>query len=97
VKTVIPSDGGGPVDKQIGQRYQESSVIALEERVRVLENRVTVLSDVIRILAHGLEDLPTAEPRQRPAAEAARRAYDLLLVAEPRTRGSKANSGGAAT
>jgi hypothetical protein len=28
--------GGGSVTKQIGQRYQESSVIALEERVRVL-------------------------------------------------------------
>ena len=85
------------MDKQIGQRYQESSVTALEERVRVLEDRVAALSDVIRVLAHGLEDLPTAEPGQRPAAEAARRAYDLLLLAEARTRGSEANSGGAAT
>ncbi len=71
--------------KQIGESYQTSSVTALEERVHVLEGRVTALADVIRVLAHGLEDLPTAEPRQRVAAEAARRAYDLLLVAEPRT------------
>jgi hypothetical protein len=85
------------VDRQIGQHYEESSVFALEERVRVLENRVTALSEVIRVLAHGLEDFPTAEPGQRPAADAARRAYDLLLVAEPDTRGSQANPGDAAT
>jgi len=58
---------------------------ALEERVHVGEDRVTALADVVRVLGHGLEDLPTAEPGQRPAAEAARRACDLLLVAEPRT------------
>jgi len=79
------------VDKQIGQRYQESSVIALEERVRVLENQVTALSEV-RVLAHGLEDLPTAEPGQRPAAQAARRAHDL-----PRARGSGPGAGDADT
>jgi hypothetical protein len=85
------------VDKQIGQRYQQSSVIALEERVRVLEDRVAALSEVIRVLAHGLEEPPTAEPGQRPAAEAARRAYDLLLVAEPGARGPRADPGDAAT
>jgi hypothetical protein len=70
--------------KHIGHRYQQSSTAALEERVRVLEGRVAALADAARVLAHGLEDLPTAEPGQRPAAEAARRAYDLLLVAETR-------------
>ena len=84
------------MDKQTGQRYHDSSLIALEERVRVLENRVTALFEVIRVLAHGLEDFPTAEPGQRPAAEAARRAYDLLLVAEAGTRGPLANPGDAA-
>lgn len=84
------------MDKQIGQRYQQSSVIALEERVRVLEDRVAALSEVIRVLAHGLEEPPTAEPGQRPAAEAARRAYDLLLAAELRTRVSGASSDDAA-
>lgn len=73
------------MSKQIGEGYQESSAAALEERVHMLEDRVTALADVVRVLAHGLEDLPAAEPGQRPAAEAARRAYDLLLVAEPRT------------
>jgi hypothetical protein len=85
------------VDKQIGQSYQQSPVIALEERVRVLEDRVAALSEVIRVLAHGLVEPPTAEPGQRSVAEAARRAYDLLLVAEARTRGSGASSGDAAT
>jgi hypothetical protein len=76
------------VDKQVGQRYQESSVAALEERVHRLEDRVTALADVVRVLAHGLEDLPAAEPGQRPAAQAARQAYDLLLLAEPPERSS---------
>jgi hypothetical protein len=70
------------VDKQIGQRYQEPSVTTLEERIRALEDQVRTLSDVTRILARGLEDLPTAEPGQRPAADAARRAHELLLVAD---------------
>ncbi len=74
------------MDKQIGQGYQQPSAVALEERVRVLENRVAALYDVIRIMARGLEVLPTAEPGERRAAEAARRAYDLLLIAEPQAR-----------
>lgn len=85
------------MDKQIGRGYQEPSAIAIEERVRVLENRVEALYDVIRIMARGLEVLPTAEPGERPAAEAARRAYDLLLVAEARAHDSRANSDAAAT
>jgi hypothetical protein len=58
------TDGGRPVEKQIGQHYQEPSVIVLEERVRALENRVTTRYDVIRMLAHGLEDVATSEPRE---------------------------------
>ncbi len=54
---------------------------ALDERVLVLEDRVAALTEALRVLAHGLEDLPAAEPRGRRAAEAARQAYDLLLVA----------------
>jgi hypothetical protein len=81
------------VAKQSGERYRESSVSALEERMHVLEGRVTALADVVRVLAHGLEHLPTAEPGQRPTAEAARRAYDLLLMAEPRTPAPQADSG----
>jgi len=81
----------------MGERYQQPSPAALEERVRMLEDRVTALADVVRVLAHGLEDLPAAEPGQRPAAEAARRAYDLLLVAEPRTPGPPAGAGDGST
>jgi hypothetical protein len=70
------------VGKQIGQHYQEPSATALEARLRALEGQMRTLSDAIRILARGLEDFPTAEPGQRPAADAARRAHDLLLAAE---------------
>ena len=63
---------------------------ALEERVHVLEDRVTALADVV--LARGLEELSTAEPGQRPAAKAARRACDLLLAAEPRMPGPQAGA-----
>ena len=70
------------MSKQLGQRYQQSSVTALDERVHVLEGRVAALTDAVRVLARGLEDLPTNGRTQRSAAEAARRAYELLLVAE---------------
>jgi hypothetical protein len=49
--------------------------------VVALEDRVTALEEALRVLAHGLEDLPAAEPGGRRAAEAARHAYELLLVA----------------
>jgi hypothetical protein len=35
---------------------------ALDSRVLVLEDRVTALEEALRVLAHGLEDLPAAEP-----------------------------------
>lgn len=70
------------------------AIAALEERVRVLEAHVAVLTDAIRVLARGLEDIPTAEPGQRPTAGAARRAYDLLLAAEPGLPGAAARAGG---
>jgi hypothetical protein len=76
--------------KQVGQGNLELSVAALQERVHVLEGRLTAVADAIRVLAHGLEDLPVAEPGGRPAAEAARRAYELLLLAEPRPPGPQA-------
>lgn len=56
----------------------------LEERVLALEHRVAALAEALRVLAHGLEDLPAAEPRGQRAAEAARQAHDLLLVAGER-------------
>ena len=70
---------------QSGQRDPESPVAALAERVHALEERLTVVTEAVRTLAHGLQDAPMAEPGGRPAAEAARRAYELLLMAEPRS------------
>ena len=58
---------------------------ALEQRVHALEARLTAVTAAVRVLAHGLVDVPLAAPGGRPAAEAARRAYELLLIAEPLT------------
>jgi hypothetical protein len=69
--------------EQSGQRNPESPVAALTDRVHALEERLTAVTDAVRTLAHGLQDAPMAEPGGRPAAEAARRAYELLLMAEP--------------
>ncbi len=63
---------------------RETSVAALQERVNLVEVRVAALTEALQVLARGLEDLPTAEPGGKPAAEAARRAHDLLLAAQPR-------------
>ena len=78
--------------EQAGQGNPELAVAALEEHVRGLEDRLTAVADAVRVLAHGLEDLPVAEPGGPPAAEAARRAYELLLLAEPRRPGPQAAS-----
>ena len=43
--------------------------------------------------AHGLEDLPATEPGQRRAAQADRKAYDLLLVAELRPTPAQPDEG----
>ncbi len=69
------------MDRNIGWHDQQSSAV-LEDRVHRLEVRVTALTEVIRVLAHGLEDLPAGDPGRSRAAEAARQAYDLLLLAE---------------
>jgi hypothetical protein len=76
--------------EQAGQRHPDPALTALEERVRVLEGRLEAVADAVRVLAHGLEDQPMAEPGGQPAAGAARRAYELLLIAEPREPGSPA-------
>ena len=60
----------------------EPAAADLEERVHWLEVRTTALADAIRALVGGLEDSPVAGPRQKSAAEAARRAHELLLAAE---------------
>jgi hypothetical protein len=66
-----------------GQRSPELAPAALAERVRLLEGRLAAVADAVSVLAHGLEDLPMAKPGGRSTAEAARRAHDLLLLAEP--------------
>ncbi len=70
------------MDMHPSQRRREPA--ALDERVLILEDRVAALAEALSVLAHGLEDLPVAEAGGRRAAEAARQAYDLLLVAGQR-------------
>jgi hypothetical protein len=53
----------------------------MEERVRRLEAQADLLAEAIEVLARGLEDGPMAEPRNRQAEQAARRAHELLLLA----------------
>lgn len=53
----------------------------LAERVRKLEDQLAVLTEAVEVLARGLESTPLAEPAGRPIEEAARRAYELLLLA----------------
>ena len=74
-------------------RHPRGSPAAVDERVHALEGRVTALAEAIRVLAHGLEDLPMTEPGGRRAAQAARQAYDLLLVAELQPKPEQADGG----
>jgi hypothetical protein len=53
----------------------------MEERVHRLEAQADVLAEAIEVLARGLEGGPMAEPWNRQAEEAARRAHELLLLA----------------
>ena len=51
-------------------RHDQEPQATLDRRVLALEDRVTALAEALRVLAHGLEDLPAAEPGGRRAAEA---------------------------
>lgn len=75
------------MSRYIDWRNRQSPAV-LKDRVDVLEGRVTALTEAVRLLAYGLEDLPTTEPGGTRAADAARRAYDLLLIAGPPDRRS---------
>jgi len=46
-----------------------------------LEVQADALAEAIEVLARGLAGGPMAEPRNRHAEEAARRAHELLLLA----------------
>ncbi len=52
----------------------------VESRLERLERKVDVLIDALRVLAHGAEGGPLAEPGAQPAPRAARQAYELLLA-----------------
>jgi hypothetical protein len=65
---------------------ESAAIAAIERRVRLLEARVEAVAEAVEVLARGLENSPMAEPVNRPAGEAARRAYELLLLAKPGRR-----------
>jgi hypothetical protein len=60
----------------------------VEERLRRLEAQVEALNDAVEELARGLGDRPAAAEPFTHAAEAGRRAHELLLLARsaPRER-----------
>lgn len=73
---------------------REPSMSALEERVHLLESTVATLADALRQLAHGLEGGPMSGPDSQSVADAARKAYDLLLAAEVRpAQGTETGTG----
>jgi len=59
---------------------RQPSATMIEGRVERLERKVDVLSEALRVLAHGAEGGPLAEPGAHPARQAARQAYELLLT-----------------
>jgi len=52
-----------------------------EERIKVLEQQVAALTEAVHTLARGMESPPVRdEPFEEAAAQAARRAHELLLT-----------------
>jgi hypothetical protein len=58
----------------------QPTTATIESRLERLERKVDVLSEALRVLAHGVEDGPLAEPGTRSAPQAARQAYEMLLT-----------------
>lgn len=59
-----------------------------EERLRQLELQVEALTDAVNELARGLSDGPAAEDPLAHAAQAGRRAHELMLLAGQHRRSS---------
>ncbi len=76
-----------------GSRSATGGNIELTERVSRLEIQLALLTEAVEVLARGLESTPVAEPRNRPAEEAARRAHELLLVAKTAKPGGSGEGG----
>ena len=56
--------------------------------MRQLEAEMEALIEAVEVLARGLEGGPMAEPRNKNAEEAGRRAHELLLLAKSKAAGS---------
>jgi hypothetical protein len=65
----------------------------IEERLRRLEAQVEALNDAVEELARGLGDRPAAAEPFIHAAEAGRRAHELLLLARSAPREQALNPG----
>lgn len=73
-------------------RGSDAERAQVEERLRCLEAQVEALNDAVEELARGLGDGPAGEPFIH-AAEAGRRAHELLLLARSAPREQALNSG----
>jgi hypothetical protein len=80
----MASDEEQEMTEHEDQRQVKLSLAQLEERVRHLEARTEAVAGAIRLLARGLEENPLSEPDERAGVvkDAARRAHELLLVAD---------------
>jgi hypothetical protein len=58
----------------------QPTIAMVESRLERLERKVDVLTEALRVLAHGVEGGPLAEPGGRTGPRAARQAYELLLT-----------------
>lgn len=65
----------------------------VEERLRCLEAQVEALNDAVEELARGLGDRPAAAEPFIHAAEAGRRAHELLLLAKSAPQEQALNQG----
>lgn len=71
VEAVLVDDPGSASDDEL----------TVDARLARLENQTANVAEAVRVLAHGLEQVPTEEPDAERAGQAARRAYELLLAA----------------
>jgi hypothetical protein len=68
--------------RQIEPRLGEPRLSVLEQRLSELELRVAALTEAVRVLTRTLEGSPVGDTAKDAAAEAARRARELLAGPE---------------
>jgi hypothetical protein len=76
------------MDRSAESARGQADPATVEDRIRQLEAKMEALIEAVAVLARGLEGGPMAGQRDQHTEEAARRAHELLLVAQSKTAGS---------